>query len=555
MLVDGLRPDRLRACEGQAARDLYLDQLLRSGLLFAKMFTGNGCSKTSLHAAFTSMYGVNNGVRGYTLENLEHLDPWVLTLPDHLRRLGFRTFRYCDKNDLECHATPKSGFDVWEDSGFHRLAATPGGSFELPVRERFVDRFNQQAGRKFAFFHLLSLHDVCGDKETYHWTSGTYEAAIAQQSEEVQRLVRALDINEQTLLVISTDHGIMLDAHRLQTTREAGVRLDDGHLRVFSGWIGKGLVPRVVTQLTRAIDIAPTLLEAVGGPPMGAQGVSLWRAAAGHPLPELDVLMTRDSVYEDPPWPDSPCTFGVRTRRWKYVTHRWRPESTWLMDLERDGDYRVNLAGKGLPIERELRERVFRELIVAPEPPLVIYHRNGAPFSRADLRPVIRVIVPVTAQATGAEATIRSLLDQVGPYREVLVLDGSGSDPVFKSLQESFWPHPHLTHQRTPPAYLGREVLAAVANATTPFVALVTAGFRYPADFLHRLHRQLLEAPERSLASASPDATTPAAAGPQPLGWLLRRGAPVPVTAPGANGTESRRDVMPVVAATAACRS
>lgn len=527
ILIDGLRPDYLASCSGQTGSGLYIDQLLSSGLLFSRMFTGNGCSKTSLHAAFTSMYGVSNGVRGYTLENIDSLDPWVLTLPDHLKHAGFKTFRYCDKNDAECYATPKSGFDVWEDSGFHRLAKTPGSTFELPARDRFIDRFNAHRGSKFAFLHLLSLHDVCGDKETYHWKSETYRNAIAAQSEELRRLISRFERNERTLLVLSTDHGIMLDAHRLQTTRSRGVLLEDAHMRVFAAFIGSGIAPREVSRLTRTIDIAPTLLEAVGAPPMGAQGVSLWKATSGQPVPDLDILMTRDSAYEDPAWSDSPCTFGIRTNRWKYVTHRWRQENTWLMDLERHGDFQVNLAGQGLPIEKELRDRVFRELIVAPPRPVEIYHSHNARFSREDLRPEIRVLLPLRDKSPDAVKVVRSLLHQVGPYQELVVLDGTGDAATFIAVQKAFWPHPHLVHRRVNPDRLGIEVLDSITRAAAPYIAVVDPGIVHPPNLIHRLHEGLTGSGESSVSQISAPPTESVRGTEKPAGWMLRR---IPVT-------------------------
>ena len=489
LLLDGLRPDKLFSCGNEERPRLFIDELMLSGTLFDNMYTAHGCSKTSCYAAFTSMYGASNGVNGYTYENFRRFDAHALSLTDHLKRAGYTNFRYCDKNDRENKVTPKSGFDVWESSGYKFLQATPNYSFDLPARRTFIDQYNNTDGPKFLFMHFLLLHDLMGDAEGYHWKSTSYEKCIHAQSQDVQLFLQQFKLEPDDLLVLSTDHGITLDRNRVEYTQQNGLRMEDWHFRVFCSLVGKSIPKTKTDRLVRTIDIAPTLLDLIGAEPMGAQGTSLVPLMEGKPFQQLQVMMARDSAYENPPWSDSPCTWSIRTEDWKYVVHRWRKEGNWFMNVREHGDYQVNLLGQGLPQEKELDNTLRTILIDSPKKPEEIYAETGQKFRRVDIEPVTTVVMPVQTSTPGLAETIYSVLDQIGPYFELVIVDADEGGETNATIQSIFPEHPYIRYHRIKAITPAELVNFGVSVARGAWLTLVAPDGALPEDHLYSFYQ------------------------------------------------------------------
>ncbi len=233
---------------------------------------------------------------------------------------------------------------------------------------------------------------------------------------------------------------------------------------------------------------------------MGAQGASLLPVMEGKTLAPLEIFMARDSGYEDPPWTQSPCTWGVRTERWKYVMHRWRKECEWLMDLEKDPDYARNLIGAGLEVEAVLRRSVRETLIEHPKKPLELYAENKTAFSRRDIQPVISVILPVTKATARLKETIESLLDQVGPYFELVVVDGDETERTHLEIANAYGTHPHVHYHRLEGGGLHDLLNLGIQHIRGRYVALTWPDCVYEENFLYELKKQLDRHPEGGVA-------------------------------------------------------
>jgi glycosyltransferase involved in cell wall biosynthesis/arylsulfatase A-like enzyme len=486
--LDGLRPDQLRCCGNQERSELYVDRLLAKGGLFTRMFTAGGNTKTSSHAALTSMYGASHGVNGHDDACLRNLDPFVLTLADFLKRHGYATFRY---SDMPSRFQPTSGFDLFGDSGYATLRDTPGHSYDVPRRRSFIEQFNAEQRPKFAYLHLDLLHELGGEQGGLVWTTKMYGRIIRELSADTELVMKTLDIGPDDLLVVSTDHGIDLDVNRLERHQREGVRLDDGHMQVFCSFAAREWTPRSIGQVVRTIDIAPTILDAVGCGAMGAQGISLLPLLRGESQAPLEAFMARGSTYETIPHGTSPCTWGVRTDTWKYVTHKWRQEAEWLMDLEHDADYTNNLIGKGLPIESELRERVRQTLIEGAKTPRQIYAENGQTFSRRDIPPVVSAIMPVEHASPELDEAIAGLLGQTGPYLELIIADGEPSEQTAAAIAARYGNHPLVHYHRLKGAALGDLLNHGISAARGSVIGLVWPNGRYRENYFYEMTKVL----------------------------------------------------------------
>jgi arylsulfatase A-like enzyme len=183
-----------------------------------------------------------------------------------------------------------------------------------------------------------------------------YDGAIAYLDAELGRFFAALErlgLDERTVVVVTSDHGEAFFEHGMPlhgTLYEETVRIP---LIVRGPGVTRG---ERVEAVTRAIDVAATLLELAGAAAEGTQGVSLVPALRGRfispTLPALTVGSRKDR------------TLSLRRGRFKYVRHLdgrgEEPPREELYDLTADPDETKNLAAD--PRRAALLARLRAEL-------------------------------------------------------------------------------------------------------------------------------------------------------------------------------------------------
>jgi arylsulfatase A-like enzyme len=163
---------------------------------------------------------------------------------------------------------------------------------------------------------------------------------------EIMSALRDLGLDENTVVIYSSDHGSMLGAHGLTgkwIMYEESIRVpliirdprQPAHLR-----------GTLCDEMALSIDLAPTMLTVAGVPvPETMQGRSLEPLVAGR-----HVEWREDWFYEHvyntrPPRRPIPKCEGVRSRRWKYVRYPdLNPPYEQLFDLASDPLEEKNLA-------------------------------------------------------------------------------------------------------------------------------------------------------------------------------------------------------------------
>jgi arylsulfatase A-like enzyme len=158
-----------------------------------------------------------------------------------------------------------------------------------------------------------------------------YYTSVEYMDQNVGRVLRALEergLDENTLVVYAGDHGYLLGHHgrfEKHMMWEEAVR---SPLLIR----GPGLEPTSTDALTGLVDLAPTILDVLGEPPMPhTQGRSLT------PLLEGRTETHRRVVFSEY-LPDNKAM--VRTDRWKYVF------TTGASDLA--GGYATGLGPSGI---------------------------------------------------------------------------------------------------------------------------------------------------------------------------------------------------------------
>jgi arylsulfatase A-like enzyme len=179
-----------------------------------------------------------------------------------------------------------------------------------------------------------------------------YAAEVTMTDHWIGRLLdrlRALDLDRETVIMLVSDHGILLGEH---------------------GWTGKvqtALYPSLIRvpfilvdpdrrhagrssdYFASTHDVAPTLLSMAGvRAPEAMTGADLSRALRGRRLPERPYAY---GGYSD--------SFFIRTRRWAMWAYN-KPRGFKLFDIERDPGHYENLARRKPGLVRELYAKVLR---------------------------------------------------------------------------------------------------------------------------------------------------------------------------------------------------
>jgi choline-sulfatase len=203
-----------------------------------------------------------------------------------------------------------------------------------------------------------------------------YYAMISLVDDEVGRILEALEeegLADNTVVVFTSDHGELLGDHQLMLK---GPMMYDCSVRVplVVRWPGQVPAGQRRSDLVQWIDLAPTLLEAAGAPPLPrGQGASLLPIARGDqdaPARGWALCEYRNSGH---PYDPAVHTTMVRTGQWKLIAYHGAPATDRdrtgeLYDLTSDPDELINLWDD--PLHGEVRlhlQEMLLDILVATE--------------------------------------------------------------------------------------------------------------------------------------------------------------------------------------------
>ncbi len=346
--VDTLRADHLGCYGAERAHTTHMDTVAARGVRFLHAISP---APLTLPAHATLLTGLDPPRHGVRHNGVHRLPDGVTTLAQRLRQAGFATAAFVGALVLDARFGLDRGFEVYDDAMGERRSGLVG------YAERRADRVTEAAlgwietapSRFLLWVHYYDPHTAYAPPRGFAsaFASRPYAGEIAFVDTQIGRLLAGLHERfeaEGTLIALTSDHGESLGEHDELTH---GFSLYDATQRVPLLLAGPGLPPGVVVDTpVRLADLAPTLLELVGAPPLeGVEGRSLrplWEGdGQAEPWPAAYVETLAPQLDLD--W--SPL-LGLRTARWKYLRAP-RPE---LFDLEAD------------PGERESRLEAYPEV-------------------------------------------------------------------------------------------------------------------------------------------------------------------------------------------------
>ena len=244
-------------------------------------------------------------------------------------------FLYLSHKAVHANFTPDKQYDgCFDDKAFQRPASEAkvvGNSRNLP--RWLLDQRNSWHGVDFPYHSELDI-------ERYY---KRYCEALCSVDDSVGKVLEQLEkmgIRDETLVIYMGDNGFMFGEHGLIDKRvayETSIRVPMLMQcpELFEG--GK-----VIDQMVANIDIAPTIMEAMGlEKPPHMDGESFIDLARGMDVPWRDYFLY--VYYWEKNFPQSPTVFSLRSDQFKYTTYYGLWDTDEFYDIQADPQEQKNL--------------------------------------------------------------------------------------------------------------------------------------------------------------------------------------------------------------------
>jgi arylsulfatase A-like enzyme len=284
--IDTLRADRLAAYGAYRRAMPQIDAFARDAVVFTDAWSVWPETSGSHMSLFTSRYPSEHGVTNF----IASPSPTIEILAERLRREGYLTRAYTEDGGVWAQAGFARGFSAYAERRSADFVYRGEVDAVFADATRWVE---SHADRTFfLFLHTYQVHSPYAPPESYRSLfadvparepPGLGEFALAYDQEAryaddhigpfLSDLAR-LGLSERSIVVVLSDHGEEFGEHG---GLGHGRTLHEEVLRVPLVIAAPGIMaPVEVTTPASLLDVAPTLLDLLGLPPIpGQRGVSL----------------------------------------------------------------------------------------------------------------------------------------------------------------------------------------------------------------------------------------------------------------------------------------
>ena len=357
--VDTLRADHVGCYGYHPIKTPQMDALAGEGVLFEKAFTPVPTTLPAHTSLFTGTYPITHGIKN---NGTFALTESAVTLAEQLQAAGYNTAAFISSFVLDSRFGLDQGFNVYDDdliTGVQTPALLQKERRAETVTKAVIQWLNTIKKDKpfFLWVHYYDPHDKYDPPSPFAdaYAHCPYDGEIAYVDSWMGVLINKLkemDIYENTLTVLVSDHGEGLGDHQEETH---GIFLYDYAIHVPLIFRYPRQLPKNRRQgsLVRLIDIAPTILAIIGQKiPDHIQGVNLLPLMEGKEK-NLQLTLYCETEYPRFTYGWSPLE-GIRTDKWKYI----KAPKNELYDLTKDPGEEKNVIKK----EKRQSERCQKEL-------------------------------------------------------------------------------------------------------------------------------------------------------------------------------------------------
>ena len=372
LLIDGTRIDRLDKFP-------IFKRLKEDGCFFSEVIASAPYTLVAMNSIFTGMYGSKNGIDAYH-KMFQNPKTGCKTLADYLTENGW----YTRGDAMRLSLVSSQGFKK-----FTSQEDIPDPDFSKIHKEILDETVNEVSGERpyFLYLHYPKIHHSIKESvfDKYDDFSQEYfenkEENLRNYDEYLKEAADYLDEiyfknisgkqSNDSIIIIMTDHGMGIGEKVGE--RAYGSFTYDYTLRTFALFIQPKIFPKgkVINELTRAIDIMPTVLDCLEIPIdqscLKMQGQSMLNLinqteqskSNTDEDPEFQKIAYSETGGVNGPWPSpsSPNIKCVRTKKWKLI-HNLTPNTWELYNLENDPQEFKNLIEEHPLIVTKLKDKL-----------------------------------------------------------------------------------------------------------------------------------------------------------------------------------------------------
>ena len=339
--MDTCRADHLGCYGFQLDTTPVIDTLAEKAYLFQNVISPVPMTLPAHSSMMTGTIPPYHGVH----DNLNNrLAKSNVTLAEVLKDNGFLTGAFVSSFVLNSQFGLDQGFDVYDDQfknerTFGDLAERPGGEISDLAVNWYADNWKKKT---FLFLHYYDPHTDYSPPEPFlsRFSNNPYAGEIAYTDYCIGRVVdqlKKLGIYEETLIIVTGDHGEMLGEHG-EATHSYFIYKSAVRVPLIIKLPGQKTGHRIAS-VAGLVDIVPTIYGLLRvESPSPVQGVDLSNLWDGSPDGYESRYLYSESLT--PTKYDGNSLLGIIGDRWKYI-QTTRPE---LYDLQSDPSEARNLA-------------------------------------------------------------------------------------------------------------------------------------------------------------------------------------------------------------------
>ena len=387
--VDCARSDRMGFNGYERDTTPYLNQLVKDGANFTQAYSQAAWTSPGVISTLTGLYPPTHGVTAQG----RSVPKSVYTLLDGFKERGYRipnmSYLSVDQNFKNIAEMEDTGIDITATDEIGQITKWIGDNHQDPFafwyHWRFAHLPYNPPDHKRVFPPANNLEEEPPERiknliqkeviipyttglkwtdEERDWIDALYDAELKYFDDDFERIrhkLAQLDILDNTIIVITADHGeeLLDHGHVGHASTAVSSRHFDEHLHIPLVFLAPDVIQkgRVIDTMVQQVDILPTVFDMMGWDiPETVQGRSLLPAIQGQSMEDMPVYAESvDGGYQSKPNQRSTFIRSVRTRDWKLIAHASpRGEDFALYNIKDDPGERTNVFDQELKIGGEL---------------------------------------------------------------------------------------------------------------------------------------------------------------------------------------------------------